>query len=108
MALLLQHGANFAHTGVLHAATHAGNVEMVRFLLMQGARPNTDVSGLTLPALALHQAAQMGNKEIAEILIQYGADVDAVDAEGKKAIDVARVSGDGEMVSLLAKHHGED
>lgn len=108
LALLLQHGADVAHTAVLHAATHAGNVETVRFLLTHGARPSTDVSAATLPALPLHRAAQTGNEEIAEMLIQHGADVDAVDADGMKAIDVARESGDGEMVSLLAKHHRED
>ena len=108
VALLLHYGAHLAHTGALHAASFGGNVEMVKYLLKEGARPRTDVSDTPLPALALHRAAEKGNREIAEILLQHGADVGAVEAHGKKAIDVAREKGKEGMVALLAKHERDD
>jgi ankyrin repeat protein len=41
-----------------------------------------------------------GNKEIAELLISKGADVNAIDAAGQTPLDWA----DGETAELLRKH----
>jgi ankyrin repeat protein len=44
-----------------------------------------------------------GHKEIAELLISKGADVNAIDLNGMTPIDLA----DGEIADLLRKHGGK-
>lgn len=62
------------------AAVNGGDIEAVRRFVETGADVNTirDYAGRTL----LYWAAYDGNTEIARLLIQHGADVDAADEYG--------------------------
>ena len=103
--LLLEYGANLEFSRVLHAATHGGNVEMVRHLLQQGARPVMDVPKTPLPALALHMAVKKGSVEITKMLMDYGADAMATDADGKTAIDLAETIGNQNLLEIMLQNH---
>ena len=50
---------------------------------------------------ALFSAAQKGNFEIAKILIDHGADVDAIDKDGKSVLHAAASSGNENTVKIL-------
>lgn len=50
---------------------------------------------------ALHWAAEMGRVEVAELLIETGANVAAAECNGRTAIHLASRSGDVEMLRLL-------
>jgi ankyrin repeat protein len=65
---------------LLISAIRQSDSRKVRALLMQGADPN-----LKTPAgfRALHLALEQRNREISRILLDYGADVNAMDTEGK-------------------------
>jgi len=51
----------------------------------------------------LHKAAGWGHKEVAELLIANGADVNAKDEDG----DTPLVYAEGEIADLLRKHGGK-
>jgi ankyrin repeat protein len=52
---------------------------------VQGRTPN----GLT----ALHGAAAKGQRDVLELLVQLGADVNACDLQGRTALHVAAIKG---------------
>ena len=56
--------------GTLHTAASLGNVDAVRCLLSLGADPNATAKDGTT---ALHQAAWHDQREVAEVLVAYGA-----------------------------------
>ncbi|NXU60840.1 ANKE1 protein, partial [Horornis vulcanius] len=63
-----------------HLASMKNDIEMCRFLLEHGARPNVhDKMGCT-PAM---KAAELGHEVILELLAKANADMTAVDNEGK-------------------------
>ena len=51
----------------------------------------------------MHKAAGWGHKEVAELLIANGADVNAKDEDG----DTPLVYAEGEIADLLRKHGGK-
>ena len=55
----------------------------------------------------LHDAALWGHKEIAELLLANGADVNAKDDDGDTPLDVAILRNDKETADLLRKHGGK-
>ena len=55
----------------------------------------------------LHGAADYGRKEIAELLIAEGADVNEMDKDGSTPLDVAIRSDEPELADLLRKHGGK-
>jgi hypothetical protein len=59
-----------------------------------------DNPGLTM----LHAAAQSGNKQMAERLLEEGSEVDARDAAGRTALHLAAEAGRREIAELLLQH----
>ena len=63
----------------IHQAAYDGNIEAVKQHLSAGVNANVkDINKMT----PLHRAAPMGHKEIIELLIAKGADVNAKDKTG--------------------------
>jgi len=110
----------------LHAAAEGGSSEAVKLLLEAGATPkaqnlriNEYTSGQWLShdsketltpydQTPLHIAAEQGDTEIAELLLAAGAEVNAVDFDGKTALHIALEDNDAEMVALLLRQPGLD
>ncbi|MBT4900873.1 MAG: hypothetical protein HON54_03060 [Verrucomicrobia bacterium] len=55
----------------------------------------------------LNYAAWYGRKEIAELLISNGADVNAKDEDGKTPLDATYLFNKTETADLLRKHGGK-
>ena len=55
----------------------------------------------------LHTSAGLGHKEIVELLIAKGADVNAKDADSKTPLDRAIMFRIDEIADLLRKHGGK-
>jgi ankyrin repeat protein len=73
---------------ILHHAVSGNQIDVVKYLLSQGAEPDTAYpqAGNETP---LHIAASKGYLDIAKVLIDSGARVDARDSTGAKPIDKA-------------------
>jgi ankyrin repeat protein len=70
-------------------------------LLGNGADPNARQPG---PLSPLHVAASRGSLAIVEMLIRKGAEIGALDAEGRSARELALERGHREVAALLAAH----
>jgi ankyrin repeat protein len=109
--VLLQHGAqvdavsrNPQRNQALHAALALGrNAETVRLLLAHGADPNaTQVGGFT----PLFSAATANRRDLAEMLIECGAQALHRSDLGKTAGDFARERGHVELADWLERQPG--
>lgn len=93
---------NHRYTPLQLAATY-GHIEMVKFLLQQGAHINQqDSEGLT----ALHHAiwARQGHvKDMVNLLLSHGIDIHARTRQGLTALEIAKLVGLIEIVVLLKK-----
>jgi hypothetical protein len=83
----------------LHQAVMAGNVDTARNLLRIGV--NVNDRELRLNSTALHLAARHGHSEIARILIDKGATVDARDVNNCTPLMWAAKGGHSEVVRAL-------
>ncbi|XP_038658281.1 ankyrin repeat domain-containing protein 60-like [Scyliorhinus canicula] len=82
----------------LFIAAHRGHIDMLNFLLMNGANPNTKTrDGHT----ALHMAVIMGKSECIDQLILHGAEVNDVNNEGQTLLDMAQMSGHPDNFSKI-------
>ncbi|MDP6417436.1 MAG: ankyrin repeat domain-containing protein [Gammaproteobacteria bacterium] len=92
-----------------------GDIEAVKQHLAAGADVNAggglDDNGEPLLWTPLHLAAMGGHKEIVELLIGAGADVNAKvvsgAAQGKTPLDAANETNNKETADLLRKHGGK-
>ncbi|CAM2110148.1 unnamed protein product [Caretta caretta] len=91
----LVNGTNADGISALHQACIDENLEVVQFLVENGANVNqADNEGWT----PLHVAASCGYKEIAQYLLAHGAQVAAVNSDGEIPLDIAEDDG---MEALL-------
>jgi hypothetical protein len=90
---------------LLGAAAAAGQIEVARMLIARGARLDnrTDVT-LETP---LTEAAQMNHTEIVQLLLDHGANRDAMDVLDRTALDWAHENGNYRMASLLLARTGD-
>ena len=87
----------------IQLAAGAGNIEAVKKHLASGADLNArDPEGGT----PLHYAASLGHKEVAELLIEKGAEVNALGVHGTP-LDRAIGRKHPETADLLRKHGGK-
>jgi len=87
-------------------AAKYGLIEAVKKHLANGANVNTVVDGISGRTL-LFLAAQWGHKEIVELLIAKGADVNAKSVVGEAPLDRAIRFNRAEITDLLRKHGGK-
>jgi ankyrin repeat protein len=90
-----------ASAGEIHRAIEAGDAALVKQILEKdpGALVQLDESQFREPPLLV--AAATGSVEIARILLDAGADIDAGDSDNSTALGVAAMRGHGEMVAFL-------
>jgi ankyrin repeat protein len=103
--LLLERGAdpgaaarNPMRVQPLHSAAAGRRLGIVRVLLERGAPVNARQH---LGWTALHEAANQGNREMAEALLRHGADPAAGNDDKKTPADVAAERGHTELARLL-------
>lgn len=66
----------------LSEAASLGYIDMVKFLLENGANINQITEGDPI----IHEAVRSGNAEIVDLLVRYGADINATDSLGQTAL----------------------
>ena len=90
----------------LYVAAQFGHLEVVRYLVQQGAdKDTTDINGAT-PLLA---ASANGFLPIVRYLTEQGADVDKAIDTGHPAVELGKVEGDGALAAYLsAAGYSED
>ena len=101
---LLAGGAR-ADSGALGYAARTGKLDVAQALIAAGA-PVREVYVRIMPApvqgtTPLHEAVRSGNPAMAELLINQGADVNAIPAFGSTALTAAVASGNVDMVRTL-------
>lgn len=82
---IAEQGGMFEETSLM-CASEKGHIDMVAFLLKNGARKTIDAKGKTLGSTALMLAAEGGGISIIQCLLQYGADIEAKDDSGETAL----------------------
>ena len=92
-----------ANRALLDAVKRRGNIEAVKQAIADGADLNAMGDEGETP---LHQAALGGHKEVAELLIVKGADLNAK-SYGETPLDLAIRLGQTETADLLRKHGGK-
>ncbi len=110
--LLLNSGANVNYADPwgmtsLHAALKEGHDEVVQRLLAQGASVNASTtSGYYVGFTPLYTAIYFHKVQLStlDLLLQSGADLEAVTAEGKTALQMALDNGWTEAETLLRQN----
>lgn len=82
----------------LHVAVANGNLEIVQFLLIYGAKTNGKNDDKRTPLMMLDQDA---NAEIVNSLLRYGAKINAVDKRGDTPLILAAENAGSEVVQAL-------
>ena len=92
----------FEPTATLLQAIEKGDTAKVRSLLQRGANVNMRGEARATP---LHAAAYYGRGEIAELLISYGADINAADDNGNTPLLISHTTpGESNPIRVLLKH----
>ena len=108
--LLVANGARVKGSGALVLAAEEGKLDMVQYLLDQGA--DVDEIGIENPTderheeevgSALHRAAYRGHEDIARVLLEKGANVELKDMRGRTALDLAHTGKHEKLEALLSE-----
>ena len=91
ISFLLRKGARLEKSAALSGAIQSANShEKVKFLLGQGADPNTDVDASSTPPPPpppLHTAVARGDLELVNLLLEHGADPNLKAWDDRTAFD---------------------
>jgi ankyrin repeat protein len=88
----------------LHLAVYARNAPAARALLEAGADANALATASFARVTPLGTAAAFGANEMAALLLERGADVDATADHGFTPLHAAAANGNAELVQLLLEH----
>ena len=77
-------------------------IETIKKVLDIGLNPN--IQGVLKPTFPLHQACSGNKPDLVKLLIDYGADVNLVDAKGRSPIYYAILKGSIETINVLIEH----
>lgn len=105
--ILLRNGASLVHSGALASAAESGRLELVSWLLDQGADVNDVITNSGLidhpckghPWPALHAAIEHGHADVVRLLLARGADPKLLDQQGRTAHKVAKAVGRESLLS---------
>jgi uncharacterized protein len=108
LQLLLTHGANMSatdHAGrsALWLAATRNDLAVIKALLGAGLRPDAHAAAEQTPLIATLRATH--SEEVAQLLLNAGADPEATDAQGHTALMIAAASGHVELVNMLLVRH---
>eukprot|EP00523_Entomoneis_sp_CCMP467_P006557 CAMPEP_0168728694 /NCGR_PEP_ID=MMETSP0724-20121128/5816_1 /TAXON_ID=265536 /ORGANISM="Amphiprora sp., Strain CCMP467" /LENGTH=274 /DNA_ID=CAMNT_0008775547 /DNA_START=195 /DNA_END=1019 /DNA_ORIENTATION=- len=106
--LVLSHGADMAQQArrgytPLHSASWNNHVDLVRFLVVQGAAAADDIIHVrdNCGRTPLHAASEAGHLEATRFLLQHGADVTIRNKKGETPLDVACARGHHNVICVL-------
>ena len=109
--LLLHFGADIdirwrdGYAFINHEAKDGKN-DTLRFMLENDADPNTRDKRYGAGTTPLHCAARHDRLNAADILLEFGADVNAKTVDGKTPLDMAKLSKKQKVTELLLLHGG--
>ena len=97
--------SSLAFCGEIHNAVKKGDLEKINALLKENPdlASSKDYGGET----PLHWAAIKGNKEVAELLLKYKADVNAKNTAGETPLHIAARHGHLEIAELLLANNAD-
>lgn len=87
----------------LHFAAREGYADTIRFLLINH-KVSIDAKSEEDDKTALHLATENEHKEIVQLLLQHGANIEAKTANDEFALTIAAIKGLEDIVSLLLNH----
>ena len=86
----------------LCSAAWFGQYDTAKMLIQRGANVNDHVTNLDLRT-PLHSAAYQGNVKLVELLLDHGADINALEDDNETALHWAAVKGQLNVAKLLVK-----
>ena len=111
VGLLLAHGADPNYDkgrSALTAALLAQKPQIVRRLIEAGAQLDRRLDPGDVPPLVLSAYSEVGNREIAELMISQGVDVSVANERGETVLTWARKRGFPQFVKLLEAQGARD
>lgn len=98
--LLLKHGADVDEYSPLAGAAYRGEINIIKFLLANGANVNGDKYNS-----ALWYALKSEHYDVANLLIKYGSDVNLLDGQGRSVLwKVVLNKGGLDVIKLLIEN----